>query len=94
MVEVPGVIVNNPGSPAAFQLPDTFIIEDPKLSNLTAAVLQPACELNDDQVHVVPFVFKVPLRKSTPLKLLFAPKLTTAPEPLIYIQELVPLELD
>ena len=60
MVEVPGVIVNNPGSPAAFQLPDTFIIEDPKLSNLTAAVLQPACELNDDQVHVVPFVFKVP----------------------------------
>jgi hypothetical protein len=40
MVDVPGVMVNSPGSPPAFQLPDTLIVEEPKLSARTAALLQ------------------------------------------------------
>ena len=44
MVDVPGVIVNNPGSPPAFQLPDTFIVDEPKFSARTAALLQPETE--------------------------------------------------
>ena len=93
MVDVPALMVNKPGSPAAFQLPDTLMVEEPKFSTRTAELLHPACELNEPHVHVVPLVFKVPFRNSIPLKLRFAPKLTNAPNPFIFVHELVPLEV-
>ena len=48
IVDVPGFIVIdcwlNPGSPAAYQVPDTLTVDDPKFSARTAAVLQFAYE--------------------------------------------------
>ena len=93
-MEVPGLIVKTGRSLLAVHAPDTFMVEDPRFSTRTAVELQPGSELNEDQVHVVPFVFNVPFDKLiVELNDLLAFKLTIAPAPLIVIAVLVPVDV-